>query len=212
MGSGGVMGNIKDMWGTGKGMAGDAAKTTKGQNLIKAGKFGATGLGLGMASSLIKSNVGDNIVSQGLDIGNYAMMGATIGSIIPGLGTGLGAAIGAGLGLINQMGGLSGIAGSRATGTLGETGRPFEAKTSMLKVHAGERVLNPQETADYNKSGPDAGQTQYMMEYNQTAKQLLEATKATNALLNKQVAIAMATEKNTKKTSKVVDKVGPSIV
>jgi hypothetical protein len=139
-------------------------------------------------------------------------MGASIGSIIPGLGTGLGAAVGAGLGLINQMGGFSGIAGSRASGTLGETGLPFEAKTSMLKVHAGERVLNPQETSEYNKAAPDAGQTQYMMEANQTAKQLLEATKATNALLNKQVAIAMATEKNTKKTSKVVDKVGPSIV
>ena len=40
----------------------------------------------------------------------------------------------------------------------------------------------------------------------------IAATKATNELLNKQVAIAMATEKNTKKTSKVVDKVGPSIV
>jgi hypothetical protein len=212
MGTGGVMGNIGNMYGAGKGMVGDAAKTTKGQNLIKGGKFGAGGLGLGMASSLIKSNVGDNIVSQGLDVGSYALMGASIGSIIPGLGTGLGAAIGAGLGLINQMGGFSGIAGSRASGTLGETGRPFEAKTSMLKVHAGERVLNPQETSEYNKAAPDAGQTQHMMEYNQTAKQLLEATKATNALLNKQVAIAMATEKNTKKTSKVVDKVGPSIV
>ena len=207
MGTGGVMGNIKDMWGTGKGMAGEAAKTTKGQNLIKAGKLGAGGLGLGVASTLVKSNFGDNIVSQGLDIGSYALMGASIGSIIPGLGTGLGAAIGAGLGLINQIG-----SGTRATGTLGETGLPFEPKTSMLKVHAGERVLNPQETADYNKSVPNAGENQYMIEYNQTAKQLLEATKATNELLNKQVAIAMATEKNTKKTSKVVDKVGPSIV
>jgi hypothetical protein len=101
---------------------------------------------------------------------------------------------------------------SRASGTMGEIGLPFEPKTTNLKVHAGERVLNPQETADYNKSGPDTGQTQHMAEYNQTAKELLEATKATNALLNKQVAIAMATEKNTKKTSKVVDKVGPSIV
>lgn len=137
-----------------------------------------------------------------------AALGAAIGSIIPGVGTLVGGALGYMLGstfgpdLIN----------SRATGTLGETGLPFEAKTSMLKVHAGERVLNPQETAEYNKSGPDAGQTQHMAEYNQTAKELLEATKATNALLNKQVAIAMATEKNTKKTSKVVDKVGPSIV
>jgi hypothetical protein len=137
-----------------------------------------------------------------------AALGAAIGSIIPGVGTLVGGALGYMLGstfgpdLIN----------SRATGTLGETGLPFEAKTSMLKVHAGERVLNAQETVDYNKSGPDAGQTQHMAEYNQTAKELLEATKATNALLNKQVAIAMATEKNTKKTSKVVDKVGPSIV
>jgi len=134
--------------------------------------------------------------------------------LFPGIGTAIGAGVGTLMGVVNQLGGISGLASgsSRATGTYGEIGLPFEPKTSMLKVHAGERVLNPQETADYNKSRPDAGQTQYMMEYNQTAKQLLEATKATNALLNKQVAIAMATEKNTKKTSKVVDKVGPSIV
>jgi hypothetical protein len=101
---------------------------------------------------------------------------------------------------------------SRASGTLGEIGLPFEPKTTNLKVHAGERVLSPQETSEYNKAAPDAAQTQYMMEANQTAKQLLEATKDTNALLNKQVAIAMATEKNTKKTYQMVDKVGPSIV
>lgn len=137
-----------------------------------------------------------------------AALGAAIGSVIPGIGTLVGGALGYMLGstfgpdLIN----------SRAAGTMGETGSPFEAKTSMLKVHAGERVLNPQETSEYNKAAPDAGQAQYMMEANQTAKQLLEATKDTNALLNKQVAIAMATEKNTKKTYQMVDKVGPSIV
>ena len=101
---------------------------------------------------------------------------------------------------------------ARQFGTAEVLGLLKEPEDTEVQIHAGERVLNPQETAEYNKSVPDAGQIQYMNEYNQTAKQLLEATKATNELLNKQVAIAMATEKNTKKTSKVVDKVGPSIV
>jgi hypothetical protein len=202
MGRGGVMGNIGNMYGAGKEMVGGAAKTKTGQKLGTAGKFGAGGLGLGMASSLVKSTIGEGIISQGLDVGSYALTGAALGSLVGPVGTAIGAAIGAGYGLF----------AGRATGTMGETGLPFESKTSMLKVHAGERVLSPQETSEYNKAAPDAGQTQYMMEYNQTAKQLLEATKDTNALLNKQVAIAMATEKKTKKTYQMVDKVGPSIV
>jgi hypothetical protein len=209
MGSGSVAGNIGNMWQAGKTTAGKAAP-----RMMTAGKFGAGALATGLAASAVGN---DSIAGKVLDVGSYALTGASLGSLAGPIGTAVGAAIGTGIGLVNQAGGISGIMESlgkpsRATGTLGETGLPFEAKTSMLKVHAGERVLNAQETVDYNKSGPDAGQTQHMAEYNQTAKELLEATKATNALLNKQVAIAMATEKNTKKTSKVVDKVGPSIV
>jgi hypothetical protein len=79
-------------------------------------------------------------------------------------------------------------------------------------VHAGERVLNPAETQEYNQGKPDTAQSQRMLEFTQTTKQLLEAQNMTNQLLNKQVSIQMATEKNTKKTSKVVDKVGSSII
>ena len=85
----------------------------------------------------------------------------------------------------------------------------------MLKVHAGERVLNPSETQEYNNDKPDAALAQRNLEFkqfSQTTKQLLEAQKMTNELLNKQVAIQVETEKNTKKTSKVVDKVGASII
>lgn len=211
MGKGGMIENMKNMFGASKDTAKKMLPTDATSRGVKAGKFGLGALATGFAASAVGN---DNIVGKGLDVASYALTGATIGSMFPGIGTAIGAGVGTLMGVVNQLGGVSALASgsSRATGTYGETGLPFEAKTSMLKVHAGERVLNPQETADYNKSGPDAGQTQYMMEYNQTAKQLLEATKATNALLNKQVAIAMATEKNTKKTSKVVDKVGPSIV
>ena len=161
--------------------------------------------GAAIATSLAAQAVGtDTLVGKGLDVAGYALTGATIGSMFaPVIGTGIGAAIGTALGLWQN---------SRATGTLGELGKTFEPKTSMLKVHAGERVLNPAETQEYNQGKPDAAQSQRMLEFTQTTKQLLEAQNMTNQLLNKQVAIQMATEKNTKKTSKVVDKVGSSII
>jgi hypothetical protein len=166
----------------------------------KALKFG----GAAVATSLAASAVGtDTLAGKGLDVAGYALTGATIGSMFPIIGTGVGAAIGTALGLYQN---------SRATGTLGEIGKTFEPKTSMLKVHAGERVLNPAETQEYNQGKPDAAQSQRMLEFTQTTKQLLEAQNMTNQLLNKQVSIQMATEKNTKKTSKVVDKVGSSII
>jgi hypothetical protein len=138
------------------------------------------------------------------------------------MGGPLGALIGAGIGALGGAA-VAGIAGgvgkpvSRATGTLGEIGLPFEPRTSNLQVHAGERVLNPTETQEYNAGG-SGGNAQYaqlnaqMTQYNMTAKETLELQKANYKALNTLVNINMATEKNTKKTSKVVDKVGPSIV
>ena len=86
----------------------------------------------------------------------------------------------------------------------------------MLHVEAGERVLNRQETQEYNKEGQSAAQyaqlTSQMTQYNMTAKEALELQKANYKALNTLVSINAATEKNTKRTSKVVDKVGPSLV
>lgn len=188
--------------------AGKSAMTSP--TVRTAAGYGIGGLAAGFASNLAGP---ETETGKALGVLSGALTGAAVGSVFGPIGTAVGAVAGG----LMSMAGQPDYSGkvhpvTRATGTMGETGLPFEPKTSLLKVHAGERVLNPQEAADYNKPAPDARQTQYMMEYNQTAKQLLEATKATNELLNKQVAIAIATEKNTKKTSKVVDKVGPSIV
>jgi hypothetical protein len=192
------------------GMGGTAKQA--GKSFIKSpmAGYGVGGLAAGYASNLAGS---ETETGKALGVLSGALTGAAVGSYFGPIGTAVGAVAGG----LMSMAGQADYSGkvhpvSRASGTLGEIGLPFEPKTTNLKVHAGERVLNPQETADYNKTAPDAGQTQYMMEYNQTAKQLLEATKATNELLNKQVAIAVATEKNTKKTYQMVDKVGPSIV
>jgi hypothetical protein len=183
-----------------------------GKSFIKSpmAKFGVGGLVAGVGANLAGP---ETETGKALGVLSGALTGASVGSMFGPIGTAVGAVAGG----LMSMAGQADYSGkvhpvSRASGTLGEIGLPFEPKTTNLKVHAGERVLNPQETSEYNKAVPDAGQTQYMMEYNQTAKQLLEATKDTNALLNKQVAIAMATEKNTKKTYQMVDKVGPSIV
>jgi len=192
------------------GMGGTAKQA--GKSFIKSpmAGYGVGGLVAGVGSNLAGP---ETETGKALGVLSGALTGAAVGSYFGPIGTAVGAVAGG----LMSMAGQADYSGkvhpvSRASGTLGEIGLPFEPKTTMLKVHAGERVLNPEETADYNKTAPDARQTQYMMEYNQTAKQLLEATKATNELLNKQVAIAVATEKNTKKTYQMVDKVGPSLV
>jgi hypothetical protein len=51
-----------------------------------------------------------------------------------------------------------------------------------------------------------------MTQYNSTAKEMLQLQKDNNRAVSTLVAVNMATEKNTKRTSKMVDKVGPSLV
>jgi len=105
----------------------------------------------------------------------------------------------------------------RATGTLGEIGLPFEPKNTMARLEAGERVLSPTEAKEY-AGGNEALLSQYtqlnsqMTQYNLTAKEMLQLQKDNNRAVSTLVAVNMATEKNTKKTSKMVDKVGPSLV
>lgn len=183
--------------------------------------LGATGLIGGTSMAYQADTTGGKAAGIGTAALSGAALGASIGSVIPGVGT----LIGGGVGLV--AGGIAGGIGAatgadikpvekRATGTYGELGLPFEPKTSMLHVEAGERVLNRQETQEYNKEGQSAAQyaqlTSQMTQYNMTAKEALELQKANYKALNTLVSINAATEKNTKKTSKVVDKVGPSIV
>ena len=192
----------------------------------KVGKGLKIGAGIGSAAGVAGGTAmayqSDTAMGKAAGIGTSAMsgavLGATIGSVIPGIGTGIGAIIGGIGGLVS--GGVGAGLGAdikRSTGTFGETGLPFEPKTSLLHVEAGERVLNRQEAQDYNAEG-SGGNAQYaqlnaqMTQYNMTAKETLELQKANYKALNTLVSINAATEKNTKKTSKVVDKVGPSIV
>jgi hypothetical protein len=196
----------------------------------KVGKYGTmAGRGLGIAGGGLGIGLGayeaynaDSASGKLIGMGEGAIGGALMGAQIGAMGGPLGALIGAGIGALGGAA-VAGIAGgvgkpvSRATGTLGEIGLPFEPRTSNLQVHAGERVLNPTEAQEYNAGG-SGGNAQYaqlnaqMTQYNMTAKEALELQKANYKALNTLVNINMATEKNTKKTSKVVDKVGPSIV
>jgi len=191
--------------------------TMAGRGLGIAG--GGLGVGLGAYEAYNADSASGKLIGIGEGAAGGALMGAQIGAIFGGP---LGALVGAGFGALGGAA-VAGIAGgvgkpvSRATGTLGEIGLPFEPKTTNLQVHAGERVLNPTEAQEYNAGG-SGGNAQYaqlnaqMTQYNMTAKETLELQKANYKALNTLVNINMATEKNTKKTSKVVDKVGPSIV
>ena len=206
-GAGGVGGALKDLLGgtksgtrTGLGMA------ARGGGLL-AGGAGIIGGGM-MASQAETTGgklmgVGMGAASGALTGAMFGPYGALIGALVGGAAAGIGAAMGA--------------PQQRATGTLGEIGLPFEPKTTNLQVHAGERVLNPTEAKDY-AGGNEALISQYsqlnsqMTQYNTTAKEMLQLQKDNNRAVSTLVAVNMATEKNTKRTSKMVDKVGPSLV
>ena len=169
--------------------------------------LGAAGVGLGAYEAYNAETSSGRV----LGILEAVAGGALTGFMVGGLpGAAVGAVIGGSIAGVGAMAGAS-----RSSGTMGEIGLPFEPRTSNLKVHAGERVLNPQETKDYN-TGTGTAQyaqlTAQMTQYNTTAREALELQKANHQALNMLVSINAATEKNTKKTSKVVDKVGPSII
>lgn len=201
-------------------LGGLGGKGGKGRAMAGRG-LGIAGGGLGIGLGAYEAYNADSASGKLIGMGEGAIGGALLGAQLGAMGGPLGALIGAGIGALGGAA-VAGIAGgigkpvSRATGTLGEIGLPFEPKTSNLQVHAGERVLNPTEAKDY--AGGSGGNAQYaqlnaqMTQYNTTAKETLELQKANYKALNTLVNINMATEKNTKKTSKVVDKVGPSIV
>ena len=203
------------MSGGGLGGTGMGGMGGMGGTLKKAGKtagvagLGLTGLGLG--SAMAASSESDT--GKLLGIGTSAASGALLGSmILPGIGTTIGAILGAVAGMASLP-----TPEKRAAGTMGEIGLPFEPKTTNLQVHAGERVLNPTEAKDY-AGGNEALLSQYsqlnsqMTQYNSTAKEMLQLQKDNNRAVSTLVAVNMATEKNTKRTSKMVDKVGPSLV
>jgi len=213
-GPGGGLGT--SLAGGGVGGAGGGKLGKLKTNAISGFKIGAPMVVGGILTDSLASAAGkDTETGKALDVLGSTLTGAgtgaMLGSIFGPLGTTIGGVAGGLLG-----GGMAAYNNSsRATGTFGETGLPFETKTSSLKVHAGERVLNPQETADYNTVGDNTGMgdlASSMSQYHITAKEMLAQQKSTNELLNKQVALAIAMEKNTKKTSKMVDKVGPSLV
>ena len=205
MSGGGLGGGLGGMGGK----LGGAARVAGGVGL------GITGVGIGSAMAGSAESNSGKLLGVGTSAASGALAGATIGSIIPGLGTALGGVIGAILGASAGMGSLQ--PEKRAAGTLGEIGLPFEPKTTNLQVHAGERVLNPTEAKDY-AGGNEALMSQYsqlnsqMTQYNTTAKEMLQLQKDNNRAVSTLVAVNMATEKNTKRTSKMVDKVGPSLV
>ena len=79
--------------------------------------------------------------------------------------------------------------GKRSLGTYGALGRVTEPKDSIVKIHKGERVLSPSETADYNSETTNQNTTSTASNYGMTnlANKLVDSNrdhnvKLTNAL------------------------------
>lgn len=187
-----------------------------GMAKLKGAGMKAGGVGLGLTGVGIGSAIAGSAESDAgklLGITTSAASGALIGSMIaPGIGTAIGAILGGAAGMASLQ-----PPEKRATGTMGEIGLPFEPRNTMARLEAGERVLNPTEAKEY-AGGNEELLSQYsqlnsqMTQYNMTAKEMLQLQKENNRAVSTLVAVNMATEKNTKKTSKMVDKVGPSLV
>lgn len=197
MSQGGIMGTLKDITG---------GKTSKGLGLLAGGT--------GIAAGAVMANQAETTGGKLMGIGTGFLSGAAAGAMFGPKGALIGGLIGA---ATAGIGAMTGAPEKRATGTMGEIGLPFEPRNTMARLEAGERVLNPTEAKEY-AGGNEELLSQYsqlnsqMTQYNMTAKEMLQLQKENNRAVSTLVAVNMATEKNTKKTSKMVDKVGPSLV
>ena len=146
---------------------------------------------------------GNETVDKALDILSYTAYGAGIGSMIPGVGTAIGAGVGTVTGLAKA---LFDSAPSRAVGTFGATGMPFEPKTSLMKIHAGETVKTAREVGNDGVRQEQlmlgvTKMTTTMNDYVNIAKQQLESSKQQEKLLNTMISVDMENTKYTKLTA-----------
>jgi len=90
---------------------------------------------------------------------------------------------------------------------MGAIGQTFEPKTSLLKVHAGERVLNQGETSRYNQD-----ESRSQITSSNALNQLNEIMKEVNKSLNTGNMIAAMIEKNTKSTKNTLARAEGNLV
>jgi hypothetical protein len=183
-------------------------------------KFGAMagkglGVGVGVGGALLGGEIADrsdSMLGKGAGVATSAASGALAGAMFGPLGALVGGVLGAGYGAFRAsdldtklMDFLSG--GSRNLGTMGAIGQTFEPKTSLLKVHAGERVLNQGETSRYNQDESRSQTTS-----SNTLNQLNEIMKEVNKSLNTGNMIAAMIEKNTKSTKNTLARAEGNLV
>jgi hypothetical protein len=198
LGKGSLMSNITSAMGGKKAMG----KTMKsGKNFLKGP--GPIGIGAGLALDVAGGLSGNETVDKALDILSYTAYGAGIGSMIPGVGTAIGAGVGTVTGLAKA---LFDSAPSRAVGTFGATGMPFEPKTSLMKIHAGETVKTAREVGNDSMSQEQlmlgvTKMTSSMSDYVNIARQQLESSKQQEKLLNTMISVDMENTKYTKLTA-----------
>ena len=164
------------------------------------------GAGVGVSSlaavgtSFLSSQTDDPGLKSLLNVATSTATGAGIGSMIaPGLGTAIGAVAGTILGAIGEM-------NTREKGTFGEIGLPFEPRTSLMKVHAGEVVQSAQQVGDSAKQQQElmlgvSRMTTTMGDYVSIARQQLESSKQQEKLLNTMISVDMENTKYTKLTA-----------
>lgn len=197
--------------------------------IVKLGVQAALGTGMGMMGKLgmggLKAAGGAALAAGGVAVaesaesnigkgagiltaaGGGALTGAQFGAFLGPKGALIGSIIG---GLL--AGGTAAYKGffdgdERALGTMGATGQRFEPQTSLLKIHAGERVLNPSETANYNQNEQQESQ-QMTTALNNLNNAMQEVAKQ----LNTGNMIAGMIEKNTNTTTKRLANMGGVLV
>jgi len=177
----------------------------KGKGKTTTPPFGrGAGVGVGsvaaIGTSFLSSQTDDPGLKSLLNVGTSAATGFAIGSMIaPGLGSAIGTIAGTILGAIGEM-------NTREKGTFGEIGLPFEPRTSLMKVHAGEVVQSAQQVSDSAKQQQElmlgvSRMTTTMSDYVNIARQQLESSKQQEKLLNTMISVDMENTKYTKLTA-----------
>jgi len=100
---------------------------------------------------------------------------------------------------------------TRLVGTYGATGRLTEPRNTIARIHAGERVLNPQEAAEYNNSTTSSDTSSATTAVASSQQQVSESINRLNTTMRSMVTMMQENNKLTKQTVNAIAESGNMI-
>ena len=100
---------------------------------------------------------------------------------------------------------------TRLVGTYGATGKLTEPRNTIARIHAGERVLNPQEAAEYNSSTTSSDTSSATTAVASSQQQVSESINRLNTTMRSMVSMMQENNKLTKQTVNAIAESGNMI-